>query len=189
MQFPFGLILLRVGNARGCPNSGAEAEQCWSTGRHSGPQDTHPSARCACPRDGMENIRGEWFHRNTASVTVSAALAAVMCRTRCVVLCGEQGWGMRDGGGAESMPLRVMCMSWEEMGRCRTPRDGGSSRIQPLSEHPYSCKDCSVSEGRAEGVTSQPACEVLISLLIISTNFLPFRDVQNKPCLSRSVLL
>lgn len=99
MQFPFGLILLRVGNARGCPNSGAEAEQCWSTGRHSGPQDTHPSARCACPRDGMENIRGEWFHRNTASVTVSAALAAVMCRTRCVVLCGEQGWGMRDGGG------------------------------------------------------------------------------------------
>lgn len=48
--------------------------------------------------------------------------------------------------------------------------------------------DCSLSEGRPEGVISQPACEVLISLLIISTNFLPFRDVQNKPRLSRSVL-
>lgn len=36
MQFPFGLILIKVGNARGCPNSGAGAEQCWGTGRPPG---------------------------------------------------------------------------------------------------------------------------------------------------------
>ena len=91
-------------------------------------------------------------------------------------------------GRAEGMPLRVMWMSWGGDGASGAPRDGGSSRIQQCLSIHIAAGDCSLSEGRANGVISQLACEVLISLLIISTNFLPFRDVQNKPRLSRSVL-
>lgn len=149
MQFPFGLILIKVGNARQCPNSSAGAEQCWGTavlGHREAPQPPGHSplpfaAWCACSRDGMENIRREWFHRNTASVTVSAALAAVMCRTRCTGLCGKQGWGMRDEGEdrrhATEGHVYVLGRRW---GMWNPERDGGSSRIKPVSEHPYSCR-------------------------------------------------